>query len=144
MLNLAPLLFALCLLTACSPGVDASGEGEGAAAPADSAALPGVDQPHSDADQALAETNQPPAEPSPVLTPAKPPLDLSLPELADVEFTQTPGEFLPKRFDTPSLFSKEKDDPVSLSVKPNLVLGEKLLSVPEIDGGSVSVQVKTK
>ena len=131
MFNVATALLYLCLLTACSPGVDAAGEQE-ALNPEESVSAPPV-------------TDKLPAEPAtPPVEVAVQPLDLSVPDISDTEFSQAPGDFRPKRFDTRSLFNKQKDDPVSFSVKPNIVFGEKLLSLPEVDRGSVSVEVKTK
>ena len=148
MLKIVPLVFSLCLLTACSPGADAAG-GQAESDPADAAA-PSLNAAGAEVEtetEAVEEAatavagEQPAAD---AIDIAAAPLDLSLPDIGHFELNQNPGDFRPRKFDPDSLFNKPKEDPVSFSVKPNLVFGEKLLSVPQIDGGSVSVEVKTK
>jgi hypothetical protein len=51
----------------------------------------------------------------------------------------------PKLFEDKKLFNqKKKKGNISMSVAPSLKLGEELTDIPEIDGGSVTVEVKTK
>lgn len=68
------------------------------------------------------------------------PLDLSIPAVSeneyDVQFAEQAGNL-------PDMFKeKEKEKRVSVSAAPSLKPGEELLDMPEIDGASVSVEVK--
>jgi hypothetical protein len=139
--KLVSLLFAFSLLAACSPGADTAGEQ--AALNPEASAAPLVRAAEVPAEPASTESVAQAPAPADLEIIATP-LDLSLPDIAHFELSQTPDDFRPRKFDTGSLFNKQKDDPVSFSVKPNLLLGETLLSLPAIDGGSVSVEVKTK
>ena len=101
------------------------------AAPAAPVQPPGASEPTPDAQ----------AEPATSLGP----LDLTLPEL---DFETEPSQFGTgngKKFDARPLFrTAEKESKLSLSVTPSFSESENPEeALPEIDGGSVSIEVKT-
>jgi hypothetical protein len=77
----------------------------------------------------------------------RPPLDLSMPENIwvadpeDIEQVDIPSH----KFDAKPLFErKDKDDELSVTVIPSFETSDEDLTLPKLDGGSVSVEVKTK
>jgi hypothetical protein len=76
--------------------------------------------------------------------PASKAFDLSMPESFSQEEEDQSGTTRSTNFDASDLFEEEKGSPVSVSVMPTLKPGEEQGSLPEVDGGSVAVEVKTK
>jgi hypothetical protein len=76
----------------------------------------------------------------------KPPLDLSLPEniWAGDEGIHEPVNLPPKGFDASELFNQEEEDNLSFMVMPSFEINEDPTQLPQLDGGSVSMEMKTK
>ncbi len=75
----------------------------------------------------------------------KKPLDLSLAE----DFFNDPENTLatepkPRNFDAGALFDKTDDSATKVRVLPHLKPGEQPTDMPQVDGGTVSVEKKTK
>lgn len=82
--------------------------------------------------------------PPPIAAPVKEPLDLSL---SEDFFTEEPLSEVapsPKRFDAGELFDKKKGKSVTINVTPYIEPGEDPEDLPKLDGGSVSIETKTK
>jgi len=119
--KLIPFVIALGALVACSPKQEAQ---EDAAT-------------HSTVTTPAADT-QPPTN-----SPSKP-LDLSMPENFFLEDTDPTAAPQPNKFDASGLFEEDDKARVAVTVLPSIKSGEDALDLPEIDGGSVAIKVKTQ
>ncbi len=83
-------------------------------------------------------------KPDPVAEPRNS-LDLSLPQdfFADEEVPAA-GAQKPPDFDAGALFDKTDEGRTKVRVTPHLKPGEQPMQLPEVDGGTVSVEKKTK
>jgi len=82
--------------------------------------------------------------PPAVAAPSKEPLDLSLSNDFFAGESLPNGKSAPERFNAAELFDKKDDESVDIYVTPYLEPGEGSESLPELEGGSVTVKKKTK
>jgi len=112
------VLLSICMLAACTPKSEAPKVAE-----------PGDESPHSDQ----------------IDTPdTKTPLDLSIPENFFADDPAIPIEASAADFDAGALFDKKDDKAVKITVLPNLKEGATPQKLPQLDGGTVSVEAKTR
>jgi hypothetical protein len=119
--NLIPFVIALGALVACSPKQEAQ---------EDAAAQSTMTAP-------TADTQTPTHLPSKAL-------DLSMPENFFLEDTGPTAAPLPNKFDASGLFEEDDKTRIAVTVSPSFTAGEDELDLPEIDGGSIAIKVKTK
>lgn len=81
--------------------------------------------------------------PESVVEAERPPLDLSLPPDTFADESASDTDLGKGDFDAKPLFDK-KDRNVDVKVQPEFAEGEEPDELPKLDGGSVSVDVKTK
>ena len=130
MKNLLPLVLLLCVLAACSPKQDEKEDAVVTAPQSIEAPVPQIGNSTAGAELSSPSTSKP--------------LDLSMPENFSMEEDSHSESTGSKNFDASSLFGQEEDSTVSVTVMPSLEQDEEKQSMPEVDGGSVSVKVKTK